>query len=355
MCIHPILIKNKSRIYSGKVLANPELYDTTSQYIYVNCGVCSECLKMKQLYLIQRVQLEALDNYIYFLTFTYSDEMLPSVVINDIVHYYASIDDIQKMFKRVRKNYSLPSFKYIYVSEYGSKKHRPHFHMLLFFRKSDVGYKLYDPVNFQYKLFDLFKKEWRRNLGSTRKPIYKPLFNYKCISTPSGVKRNFDCHYVNPTLSNSQECDVAFYVSKYVLKYDSWFDKKRIALYKNLSHDDYIKYYSLLRPRVLYSKQFGVTPYSKEYIRNCIDNVSITHPLFINPLNGHLSPMSPYLFNKFGNLSDKYRFFYSAVNPDSICDSFHYNDLDSLHKRFKYKNDYYININKNLSSNNLDL
>ena len=324
MCLNPILIKNQGRMYKGKVNALPQFSDTQSQYIYVNCGVCSECVKKKQMYLIQRCQLESLDHYIFFATFTYKDDMLPFIDVNGFRHYYADISDFQNMIKRCRKRPEWIINKYLFVTEYGGKRHRPHFHALFFVPKSE-SHSVFDPLAIEKYLSDMFKDEWKRNVGSTRNPIYKPLCEFITRYTPSGVKSTFDFHYVQPDLT-SDSSDVSFYVTKYVLKFDSWVDDKRKALYLNLDYPEYHAVWNLLRPRLQYSHFFGATDNAKLYVRHCIDKYSenSTYPVFRNPFTGQLFPMSPYLFNKFGTLKDKYKFYYKCSHPDSDSDSFHY-------------------------------
>lgn len=338
MCLSPILIPNKSRMYKGKVDSLTHFHDTTSQYIYVSCGVCPQCLRKKQMYLVQRCQLESIDNYLFFATFTYSNDMLPFININGYTHYYASVDDFQKMIKRVRKSPFFMRYtdndgkcfiKYLYVSEYGSKRHRPHFHAIFFVPKGRFD-NVYTPLSFESVLRNLFLSEWRRNVGSTRVPIYRPLCDFTQKFSSGKLRSNFDLHFVNPCLSSGQESDVAFYVTKYCLKYDKWFDDKRKALYLNLPPDEYHDAMALLKPAVRYSKFFGASDTAKKYVRECIKvhSSKSLYPLFRNPLTGQLFPMSPYLFNKFGTLEDKYEFYYRSQNPDSFDDSFHYSNID---------------------------
>ena len=335
MCLSPILIKNHSRMYRGKLDTDSKLHDTKSQYIYVNCGVCPQCVRNRQNYLIQRVQLECMTNYVYFATFTYSDDMLPFIDVGDFRHYYADVSDFQNMIKRCRKREEWIINKYLYVTEYGSKRHRPHFHALFFVPKSDSS-STFDPLAIEDYLRDMFKSEWRRNVGSTRVPIYKPLSSFIVVNTPMGKRSPFDFHYVNPSLTSGSESDVGFYVTKYCCKFDKWIQDKRTALYYNLEPDEYKSLWKLLKPRLEYSNNFGISDVARDYVRKCIDVYSdkFDYPVFVNPCNGNTFPMSPYLFNKYGSIADKYKFFYKSVNPDSSDDSFHYTDIDY----FEYQN-----------------
>lgn len=346
MCLAPILIENKSRMYRGKVDTLTSFHDTKSQYLYVNCGVCPECLRKKQMYLVQRCQLESIDNYLFFGTLTYSNAMLRSVDVNGYIHYYADFTDFQKMLKRLRKHpffISHSDFKYLVVNEYGSKKHRPHFHFIIFIPKKSVD-TAFTPIQYENLLRKLILSEWKRNVGSTRTPIYKPLCEYVAKYKNGKLYTNYDFHFVNPCLTDNQESDVSFYVSKYCLKYDDWIESKRKALYLNVpTLEEYFDVWNKIKPSIRKSHYFGITPNASSYIRECIDVYSSRslYPLFRNPLTGQLFPMSPYLFNKFGTLEDKYEFYYRSQNPDSFDDSFHfthevreyYNKLDKYSRQ----------------------
>lgn len=353
MCLSPILIQNKSRYYRGRIDHDSVLHDTTSQYIYVNCGVCPQCVRNKQQYLIQRVQLESLTNYIFFATFTYKDDVLPYIDVGDFRHYYADVHDFQNMIKRCRKRDEWVINKYLYVTEYGGKNHRPHFHALFFVPKEvESKRNVFDPVDIENFLSRMFMDEWKRNIGSTRNPQYVPLSLFIKRMTSCGLQSPFDFHYVNPSLSGSNgESDVAFYVTKYCLKFDKWIDDKRKALYLNLPPDEYKSVWKLLKPRLEYSNGFGLSAAAKDYVRKCLDVYSenFEYPVFRNPYTGATFPMSPYLFNKYGKISDKYNFYWKCKDPVSV-DSFHYSDID--YYEYQNKIDKFARQNRIIAESN---
>ena len=133
MCLKPVLIKN---VNYGNTSSLARIKDTTSQYIPVPCGRCSVCLQLKQQYALQRIQMEALDHDFYFGTLTYNNDSLRVVESGEFKLNYADITDWQKMIKRIRRREDLPEFKYMIVSEYGGRRHRPHFHFILSFPKN---------------------------------------------------------------------------------------------------------------------------------------------------------------------------------------------------------------------------
>ena len=299
MCLSPIMIPNINRVtpYKGDTLVR--FKDCESFEIPVPCGVCSECLQMKQFDLVQRVQQSYFRNHMFFGTLTYSDDALLSVIDSaGNEHKYANYKDFYLMMKRFRqyKVVGERDVKYLCATEYGSNTHRPHFHFILFVEKYEYDDEIYI-INLQQELYDWFKSNWRRNYGTKLKPVWKPLFKYKCI----GRYRNYDFHYCS---SHSGDLDnVSFYVTKYVLKYDSWFDKKNKFLYATLPFDEYFKLKSLISPKVRFSKGFGLTPDTERDIdsgiRRGIASTDYPFPIYYNRVTGSSEPLGRYYRKKF--------------------------------------------------------
>lgn len=105
-----------------------DTHDCSSEYIYVPCGYCKECIAVKQMYYVQRVRMEALHSFLYFTTLTYDNQHLPRIRVSsgyDIP--YASIHHLQLLMKRLRNNNSFGRpFRYFAVRERGSERGRPH-------------------------------------------------------------------------------------------------------------------------------------------------------------------------------------------------------------------------------------
>lgn len=105
MCFQPIAVKTKIKTFRS-----------------VPCGSCPECLEVKRMEWFVRLWNEAkAQNSASFVTLTYSDE--PAQGVNK--------KDVQDFLKRFRSKIS-DKIKYYLVSEYGEKKLRAHYHMLLF-------------------------------------------------------------------------------------------------------------------------------------------------------------------------------------------------------------------------------
>lgn len=333
MCVSPRLVPNKAR--NKGIDCEPLLHDNESLYIYVPCGVCEECVKLKQCYLVQRIQMESLTNHLFFCTLTYRKEALMSTFINGFEHSYANISDFQKMVKMLRKyNVFKFPFKYFAVTEYGGKKHRPHFHVIFTVPKQYVS--KYDMPAYEHYLHDAILKYWRRNVGSTRSPEWFPL----CVYIQNAYGRNYDFHYVHP-YKFGKKSDVAFYVTKYICKYDSWIRAKQQALRLNCDDSLYSRIWNLLRPRVLSSKGIGISDESLDYLEKGVNvalDSSAAMPYYISPDDGKVFPLSPYFRKRVLSLEQVKSF---KLNSDkNLSDSTFVVDteLPDVH-RIKQKND----------------
>lgn len=150
MCYSPITIINPCKYVS--------VHHRDRFLIQVPCGKCAECQKSKSLewnyrtyYEFIRTFEESRTNYVYFDTLTYDDNHLPNM--SEIVPELPKLpcfrsSDITKFLKRLRINlarkYAIDNdvFSYFICSEYGSLRHRPHYHLLLFMRKKIDPLKL---------------------------------------------------------------------------------------------------------------------------------------------------------------------------------------------------------------------
>lgn len=302
MCLTPYYIDNPNRHYTKNPFSS--LYDSQSQKIAVPCGRCSVCIALKQNYIIQRVQMECLNNFMFYGTWTYNNQTLPSIDVNGYNIKYASIRHFQDSIRYIRKHENLPDFRYMAVTEFGGKNHRPHFHWFLWFDHS-IFNKPYeyvtesDLLQYQEYLWPIFLKYWRHNVGTRKNPIWVQNCTYKQV----GIKRNYDLQYID-TLSGSCE-DVGFYVSKYVTKSSEYVDRLKSALYFNCDNDVFSDVWSLVRPRFLYSKGFG-NPSSPDVQKWIIDGINrginetdFPYPCYYSPTTGQSFPLSPYYRKKF--------------------------------------------------------
>lgn len=313
MCLSPIIIKNpnykddlyRSKFYNAFSVID-RYHDTESSHIQVPCGHCKECTFIRQNNYVQRFRMESFENDLYMLTLTYKSDMLPFFDSNDPSIgrvYYPEMRDVTNMFKRIRKYdlFGVP-FKYFGVSEYGGKHFRPHFHVVLSFPKQSVNPILNRKlaISRTEKLANVIKSQWKRNISfSTKKPVYKSLSLFHRVFRNGRWNSPFDFHYMDDLATDRGNADVAFYVSKYILKSD-----KRVTnlLYKldNLDHENFVLHGSKrIKPHLFVSKGFGEIPVSKyDFIRSCIlagiSNPDCCCPQYINP-DGSLYPMGKFL------------------------------------------------------------
>lgn len=357
MCLNPVLIDNPYRGLEN--VGYNYLHDCRSLKLMVPCGYCAQCVALKQSYFVQRCQCETFDNYLFFCTLTYNDNMIRRLRVNDYEFKYADFKDIQNMWKRIRNDNLLSrSFRYFCVSEYGGKRHRPHFHMLISIPRNSTDNK-WTPFILEDEIKNTILSQWVRNVGSRRSPIYLPLCDY--LVTSRG--RTYDLHYINPHSTTDGEADVAFYVSKYLLKYSKYVENLHSALKLNLDPDEFRDIWNKLKPKCVCSKSWGnpKSPQVKDHIRKGIDfsvqDRELPYPIFINPISGQHFPLSPYYKKYFMTLSDAHSFYYKMRDDNSS-----YTCIDSmqdLHFRSALNDSYSENCellsSRDESNNFLDL
>lgn len=357
LCLHPDSIPNPNFGIKPKVGDFNSLKDCSSRYIRVPCGWCSECVKLKQLYLIQRCQMESMDKYMFFCTLTYDDEHLPSLVTSTGYElHFVDWKHVQNMLKRVRKSIDRP-LKYLAVTERGSKRGRPHVHILFFLSKlnSDTAFT---PYSLEHTMFTLVRENWSVNVGSNRHPKYESLFTYKEIWIHGAKKTNYDLHYVVPSYNGEESSsNVSFYVTKYMLKPSNKERRLQQALHLNLSDVEYHDVWNLVKSRCICSKGFGLCLDSEGNISDLVlthlrkgIEVSEDFPKFFNPSTGQSFPLSKYYRSK-GDIykfSDALRFYMDADSDsvDSVPDFGVPEDVSVVANKvrdFEQKSDYVFN------------
>lgn len=304
MCLSPVLVKNTNKNILSKNIDLSYVSDTSSTFIYVPCGHCPVCNALRQQYLAQRVQMESLDNVIMFGTLTYNKTTLPSLNVNGFNIKYADVRHFQDMVRLIRKDKVLNPFRYFAVSEFGGKKHRPHWHFMIFYDKKYIS-DYPDRLNhwqldaLQGQVWPVFLKYWRHNVGSRKFPDWKP----NCDYFQRGFKRNYDLSVVDTI---TEDCsDSAFYITKYSTKFSDYVDRLHSAIRLNTSESDFKEIWKKVKPHRLMSKGFG-NPYSdkvREHIRNGIihslNDKDCFYPLYFSPYTGQSFPLSPYFRSKF--------------------------------------------------------
>lgn len=300
MCLSPNRIPNPN--FGNKSRYISALCDTSSMYINVPCGHCSECVAIRQMNVVQRCQMEEFNNHLFYCTLTYNNDALP--VLTTSTGYdirYADISDVQNMMKRIRRhNLFGRKFKYFGVSELGSKSARPHFHLIFSVEKYPTDDR-YTIMNLEHQYFHVVLSQWKRNIGSTRNPVWKLCCTYVRKMVRGRLKSTYDFHYIDPRPSGGDTCDVPFYVTKYMLKHSDREERLQRALHLNLPEDEYESTWSLVRTRSFASIHFGYDGQEnvRKYIRDCIERSKreFDSPKFYNPFSGASFPLSRYYMN----------------------------------------------------------
>lgn len=325
MCLSPITIPNVN--YGSNPLPGTPgaLKDCSNSKIGVPCRHCKECVAMRQMDLVQRAQMEASCSHVFFLTCTYNEESLPKLTTSSGYTFkYADWNDLQDTFKRIRNNNAFTRpFKYLAVSERGSKYGRPHFHALLFLQKYPSD-DLHTYMNLEGICFREFLKYYAKNVGSRKNPIYRPLLTYKRVVIKGKVHSTYDLHAIIPTLESSGISDVTFYITKYMLKDAEKDDKRRKALKLNLEPDEFNFVWKTIKSKVITSKFFGYGFTHSDYLhivdklRKDVDN-SDEFPNYTNVDNGFQLPLSKYYkSNPFiYNFNDALNYYYRS-HRDSV-------------------------------------
>lgn len=102
-------------------------FNQEEKYVPVPCGKCPECLKRRTASWSHRLEVESLNwDSLHFVTLTYNTDFVP---ISKNGFMTLETDRVTKFFKRLR--HRVGSFKYYYCGEYGTRKKRPHYHLIL--------------------------------------------------------------------------------------------------------------------------------------------------------------------------------------------------------------------------------
>lgn len=344
MCLSPISKPNPN--YGSSI----PWKDCVSQRLSIPCGYCPQCIAVKQMRYVQRIEMEAKKNYLFMCTLTYDNEHLPVYgVYSDpsrpdlpIPVKYADVSHVQAMNKRLREqnSFGIP-FRFAAVSELGSKRGRPHFHILYLFEKKyfKTPFNLADLKSFEQKHYFTPFNHWSVNVGTDRSPVYEPLSRYivrRDARSRTGYTSTYDFHFVYEPDSPNGVADVAFYVLKYMLKPSARAVKLQQALKINLPGEQYAHIWNTIKPRFFKSLGFGLNVRHdvRKHIKSSPDSDIIDHlhegistslrnkhpyPEFFSPNTGLSFPLAPYYKNKDSILTQQDLLdFWSNSDPDSF-------------------------------------
>lgn len=181
-CLKP-LIRVEGQLKDIKSVFTKNTDNFNSRYYrnfghLVPCTQCLNCRILKSREWSARLGAESKCwPYTYFLTLTYNDENIPDVEVDK--HYLTgekcvkvptlNTEDVKKFIQRYRYNVD-KDCTYFYSGEYGTKTHRPHYHLILFTKaKLDIHKIEKDWEIASDGVCDLLSDMW--NLGNVRVAI----------------------------------------------------------------------------------------------------------------------------------------------------------------------------------------
>lgn len=326
-CIAPYSKKNPN--YGLAHVGLNYLKDTSSQMISIPCGHCPSCVAVKQMYFVQRVQMECLKNHLFMATLTYNNECLPRFVVGDYSIPYADKRHLSLMFKRLRNDNVFPRpFRVFSVSEFGGLKGRPHFHCLFMLPKYDSD-TYSSCLELQSLLYPLVLKYWCKNVGSRRSPEYVPLCTFVRKIIHGRLRANYDLHYCSPGLTSSGLTDVAFYVLKYMLKDSDRAVRLQQALHLNYDYDTYRSIWDVVKPGFIDSVGFGLNSHRESsrgklihdpdiisYLHDCVKKTPLgsSYPFYFSPDSGLSFPLAPFYrrIPEIFSVSDAHTLYFNA-------------------------------------------
>lgn len=350
MCTSPIYIDNKNFMKSSyhreRLSQKFPWKDFSSKSLKVKCGHCKECIRQKQDALVQRVQMESLKNHFFMCTLTYCPDELPIYTVGDYQIRFARYQDVKYTLNRLRLNnsFGIP-FRTLTVSELGSKRGRPHFHILFMFPKSYFSSEKEDYIqecdSFASKSQHYFTvlSEWKKNYGTRKNPDWHRLTIYKEKWVNGVLKKNYDFHYVNPFLTKNGVEDCGYYVLKYMFKPSDRAVRLQQALKLNLTEDEYKSVWNIVRPKYVVPIGFGLNSevdIKKKINRpdtDLLDKLSkdisfskdnFDFPSYVNPFTGRQQLVSDYYLQKSDIYSYDDRMFFWRKKEEAIPGDLHF-------------------------------
>lgn len=297
-CLHPILINN------------PKFGDNVKEptKIFVPCGKCEVCRDNEAKAWRFRLNEEFNKcNNAVFITLTYNDNSLHYEHLSNSLGQCFKCptvckSDIQKFFKRLRKNCERIGYgekiKYFLVSEYGPNTLRPHYHAVIFNFPTFSPYELHN----KYKRIEFLQACWNLgyvDLGNVTPKAINYVTKYVCMQTelPEHLKM-----HAKPFRLVSKGLGKCFLDKKETIEYL----KNNLTSYINLG------YVKKTLPRYLKDKIFD--DLEKEFIRiKYLNDVEATESELYNRAivigtqgNTEKEVILNYLKNKVSNYLENY-------------------------------------------------
>lgn len=177
----------------------PVYITVENRRIPVPCNKCEECLRNKTSDWCLRIQSMEAEYELFFFTLTYREKNCPRNVYGDRIFSRRDLILFKKnVNERVVRKLGLPrkSLKFLICPEYGpNNSHRPHYHGIMFVRRSSVSVYQTSSVEF-YRFITSLKREVFTSWGRCNWDC----FDFSWISTSNGRVGNAS-HYVAKYMS----------------------------------------------------------------------------------------------------------------------------------------------------------
>lgn len=279
-CTKPIRLQTKT------------ILQTFPEGLEVPCGKCTACrIKKSQEWSLR--MLHELDSYkdAVFITLTYKGEEYDNGSLCK--------PDLQKFFKRLRKNLGDKKIRYFACGEYGELKRRPHYHAIIFglslrpddkqlinnaWQLGNIQFGVAEPASIRYVAQYIDKKfsgiqGYEEYQAQNREPVFRlsslglgkkfcdanaeQIIQQKCL-TINGIKQSIPRYYLKrlgiPTDSLKdesyiKECDV-------------------VAHYSGLSHSR-DEAYRILPPDEVIKIEEGIKTAKQQHDKNLIARINL--------------------------------------------------------------------------------
>lgn len=162
-------------------------------YIQVPCGHCEICKHNKMMSFVERCKLETqlYDCLPFFITLTYDEFNKKECGVY--------LRDVQLFFKRLRINLFRKGYRskirFVLVSEYGTKTHRPHYHTIIW------GLRPTDILSYR-EIGDLIEKSWSNGF-----------ITFRLINTRDDKAFFYTAKYLSKDCYIPEGCNKPFMVS----------------------------------------------------------------------------------------------------------------------------------------------
>lgn len=270
-------------------------FDETHYILNVPCGKCIGCrLDYSRMWATRSVHEGYMSNYFQncaFVTLTFNDDMLYQREKPFSLNKTAFRSFIKRLRKAIATDYG-KTIRYMICGEYGSKRRRPHYHMLIY------GFNFPDSYVYQTKVVH------GKRVFYSRSPFLEKLWK----------PANCDKSYGFSILGNVNY-ETSAYVARYVTK----------KLHKT--------YYKDVEPEfLLTSRNKGLGYYYLEkYYQQIFDNGYITLP------TGFKAPIPRYYYNSLLEIDPKKYYEYTITRQENLRNMLFIEDIEKSTERLKCK------------------